>query len=209
MSSRESWVERVHRVRTSRPFVFATMLVSAVVSLVASFVLSVDAWVLAGDPSAQLACDLNSVVSCGAVGRAWQAQVFGFPNAFLGLVAEPVVITVAVASLGGVRFPAWFMRAAQVVYTAGLVFAYWLFSQSLTSIGALCPWCLLVTVSTTLVFVSLTRVNLTDGVLVLPGRVRERVLGWLDVDVDVVVLVVWFGLLALVVVGKYGSALLG
>lgn len=209
MSAGVSWLERAHRVRTSRPFTFATMLVSAVVSLVASFVLSVDALALAGDQGVQLSCDLNSVVSCGAVGRAWQAQVFGFPNAFLGLVAEPVVITVAVASLGGVRFPAWFMRSAQVVYTAGLVFAYWLFAQSMTQIGALCPWCLLVTVSTTLVFVSLTRVNVTDGVLVLPGRVRERVLGWLDADVDVLVLVVWFAALGLAVVAKYGPALLG
>ncbi|MEZ5128367.1 MAG: vitamin K epoxide reductase family protein [Micropruina glycogenica] len=53
----------------------------------------------------------------------WQASLFGFPTRFLGLVAEPVVITIAVASLGGVRFPRWFMLAAQVVYTLGVVFA--------------------------------------------------------------------------------------
>ncbi|MDD9204882.1 vitamin K epoxide reductase family protein, partial [Georgenia sp. 10Sc9-8] len=84
--------------------------------------------------------DINSAISCGAVAQAWQASLFGFPNAFLGLIAEPVVITIAVASLAVVRFPRWFMAAAQVVYLLGLVLAYWLFAQSYFVIGALCPW---------------------------------------------------------------------
>ena len=40
-------------------------------------------------------------------------------------------------------------------------------------IGALCPWCLLVTLSTTLVFTSLTHVNIRDGNLFLPARASE------------------------------------
>src|SRR5690606_26054377 len=107
--------------------------------------------------------------SCGTVGASAQASLFGFPNAFLGLVAEPVVITIAVAGLGGVRFPRWFMCAAQVVYTLGLAFAYWLFYQSMFHIGALCPWCLLVTLSTTLVFATLLHYNLREN-----NRSEER-----------------------------------
>ena len=42
----------------------------------------------------------------------------------------------------------WLMRAAQVGYTIGLLFAYWLFYQAYFKIGALCPWCLLITVTT-------------------------------------------------------------
>jgi len=162
----------VHRLRHSNRFIFTTMLISACVSLVASFVLSIDAVVLAAAPGTALSCDINATVSCGAVAEAWQARLFGFPNAFLGLVAEPVVITLAVAALGGVQFPRWFMAAAQAVYTLGVIFAYWLFSQSMFVIGALCPWCLLVTVSTTLVFVSLTHVNIRDKNLYLPRRVQ-------------------------------------
>lgn len=204
-----SLLERVHRVRSSRSFIFATMLVSACLSLVASLVLSADAVVLAADPGAQLSCDINAVVSCGTVAKAWQASVLGFPNAFLGLVAEPVVITIAVASLGGVRFPRWFMLSAQAVYTVGVVFAYWLFAQSMLAIGALCPWCLLVTISTTFVFTSLTRVNIADGHLPMPAAVRRKVTGLLEVDADVVLLVVWLGLMAVAVVTKYGSQLAG
>ncbi|MEZ5200563.1 MAG: vitamin K epoxide reductase family protein [Micropruina glycogenica] len=90
----------VRRLRQSNGWIFTTMLISALISLTASFVLSVDAVVLAADPQAALSCNINAVLSCGTVATSWQASLFGFPNAFLGLVAEPVVITIAVASLG-------------------------------------------------------------------------------------------------------------
>lgn len=203
-----SVLARAHRLRHSNRFIFTTMLLSACVSLLASFVLSVDAVRLAADPGTALACDINATISCGTVAQAWQASLFGFPNAFLGLVAEPVVITLAVASLGGVRFPRWFMASAQLVYTLGLVFAYWLFSQSMFVIGSLCPWCLLVTVSTTLVFTSLTHVNVRDDNLFLPRRVQARALAAIDADVDLFVVWTWLVLLATAIVAKYGTQLI-
>lgn len=200
---------RAHRVRHSDRYIFTTMLLSACVSLYASLVLSIDAVVLAANPEASLACDISATLSCGTVAQAWQASLFGFPNAFLGLIAEPVVITLAVASLGGVRFPRWFMAAAQAVYTLGLVFAYWLFAQSMFVIGALCPWCLLVTVSTTLVFTSLTHVNIRDDNLYLPRRLQARARSWIDADLDLFVVATWLVLLATAIVARYGTELLG
>jgi len=138
---------RLHRLRHHDVTVWVTMLIASAASLIASFVLSVDAITLAKDPDADLGCNINAVISCGTVAGSWQSTLFGFPNAFLGLVTEPVVITVAVAALGGVRFPRWFMLSAQVVYTLGLVLAYWLFEQAMFEIGALCPWCLLITLA--------------------------------------------------------------
>lgn len=201
-------IARLRRIRHSNGWIFGTMLFSALLSLTASFVLSVDALKLAGDPAASLSCNINAVLSCGAVGASWQAHLFGFPNAFLGLIAEPVVITIAVASLGGVRFPRWFMFAAQVVYTLGVIFAYWLFYQSMFNIGALCPWCLLVTVSTTLVFATLTHVNLRDGNLFLPGRVGSALARAVRADLDALLVTIWLLVLALLIVLKYGAALL-
>jgi uncharacterized membrane protein len=183
------------------------MLLSAGLSLTASFVLSIDALRLAADPNADLACNINSVLSCGTVGSSWQAHLFGFPNAYLGLVAEPVVITIAVASLGGVRFPRWFMLSAQVVYTLGVIFAYWLFYQSMFSIGALCPWCLLVTVSTTLVFTTLTHVNIRDDNLFLPPRLQASLRRAVDSDLDLMAVTIVLLALTLGVVMKYGSLL--
>ena len=198
---------RLRVLRHSNGWIFGTMLFSAFLSLIASFVLSVDAIALARDPSASLSCNINSVISCGTVGASWQAHLLGFPNAFLGLIAEPVVITIAVASLGGVRFPRWFMIAAQTVYTIGVAFAYWLLYQSMFNIGALCPWCLLVTVSTTLVFATLTHVNLRDGNLPLPARLREPLAGFVKADLDAVAVTIWLLALGLGVVLKYGDAL--
>lgn len=194
---------RFNRLRQSNRWIFATMLFSALLSLTASFVLSVDAIALAKDPRAALACNINAVLSCGTVGSSWQASLFGFPNAFLGLVAEPVVITIAVAALGGVRFPRWFMLSAQVVYTIGLVFAYWLFFQAYFVIGALCPWCLLITLSTTLVFSSLTHVNIRDGNLYLPARASTAARGFTAAGLDALVVGVWLMVIVTMVVTKY------
>jgi len=197
---------RLHRLRHSDRWIFSTMLFSAGLSLLASFTLSIDAVELARDPTATLKCDINSVISCGQVGLSWQASLFGFPNAFLGLIAEPVVITIAVASLGGVRFPRWFMASAQVVYTLGLIFAYWLFAQSMLVIHALCPWCLVITLSTTLVFWSLTHFNLREGNLFLPAGLERRALELVRSDNDVYLVAAWLVLLVALILLKYGAA---
>ncbi|MCU7725510.1 vitamin K epoxide reductase family protein [Actinoplanes sp. KI2] len=197
------------RLRHADAWIFGTMLFSASLSLLASFVLSVDAIRLAKNPNLELSCNINAVISCGTVAESWQAQLFGFPNAFLGLIAEPVVITIAVAGLCGVRFPRGFMFAAQLVYTLGVIFAYWLFYQAVVNIGALCPWCLVITVSTTLVFATLTHVNIRDDNLYLPAGVQRAAARFIDADYDVVVVTIWLLVLALIIVSKYGAALFG
>ena len=195
------------RARHSNTVIWTTMLLSSIASLWASFVLSVDAIKLAENPAVDLGCNINAAISCGTVGSAWQSSLLGFPNAFLGLIAEPVVLTIAVASLGGVQFPRWFMFAAQVVYSIGFVFAYWLFYQAMFVIGALCPWCLLVTVATTLVFFEMTHVNIRDNNLFLPRRVQAAAAAAVRANLDLILVVVWLLAVALMIVLKYGSAL--
>lgn len=181
------------------------MLVSGIIGLIAAFVLSVDAVELAANPDAVLSCNLSAKISCGTVGTSWQASVFGFPNSFLGLMAEPVVITVAVALLawgGRVRFPRWFMVTAQAVYTIGLVLAYWLFYEAYFNIGALCPWCMTVTVTTLLVWMSLTRINILEGNL---GARVQRALHTPVVvyKADIVVTVLVVAIIAGMVINGY------
>ena len=117
------------------------------------------------------------------------------------------LITVAVAALGGVRFPRWFMLSAQVVYTLGLVLAYWLFEQAMFEIGALCPWCLLVTLATTLVFFELTYVNIRDDNLLLPRRLQNALTAFVQSNLDIMLVIAWLLVLVLAVVLKYGDAL--
>jgi hypothetical protein len=54
---------RWHRLRHANAWIYGTMLVSACLSLIASFVLSVDALALAADPDASLSCNINAVIS--------------------------------------------------------------------------------------------------------------------------------------------------
>ncbi len=180
---------------------FLEMLVSSIIGLWASLVLSYDAVKLAEDPLTELSCNISSTISCATVGLSWQANLLGFPNAFLGLIAEPVVITIAIAALGGVRFPRWFMLSAQVVYSIGLLFAYWLFLQAYFVIGALCPWCMLITITTTIVFTSMTRINILEGNFG-PGT-KRRLERPLRLGLDVAGVVVILGIMGAMVLYKY------
>ena len=190
-------------------WIFASMLVGAILSLIASFVLSVEAVTLAANPDAVLTCSINAVLNCAAVGLHESAHLFGFPNAFLGLIAEPVVITVAIAGLAGVKFPRPFMFAAQNGYSIGFMFAIYLLYTSYVIIGALCPWCLLVTLTTTLVWFAITRYNIRENNLYLPKKGARRLQQFIEKDYDK--LVMW-SIIVLVIVAillKYGDGLFG
>ncbi|MBM3210029.1 vitamin K epoxide reductase family protein [Candidatus Saccharibacteria bacterium] len=188
-------------------WIFTSMLVGAILSLIASFVLSVEAIELAKNPDAELSCSISVVLNCATVAAHPSAELLGFPYSFLGLMAESVVITVAIAGLMGVVFPRKFMFAAQIGYTLGLLFAAWLFYQSMFVIGALCPWCLLVTLTTTLVWFAITRYNILADNLYLPQVWSTRLKAWVAKDYDTLLLaIVLVGALAAIIL-KYGAAL--
>lgn len=184
---------------------YIAMLISSVLSLIASLVLSIDAWKLTGNPNSKFACDINAVVSCGKVAKAWQSTLLGFPNSFIGLMTEPVVITVAIAGLGLVTFPKLFLRVAHVVYGLGLIFALWLLSQSFFVIKAFCPWCLLVTVSTVTVFSTMTRINLVENTWNLSEANYAKVMNFLDRGWGRVIYSAIYTFLAIAIILKYGN----
>jgi uncharacterized membrane protein len=196
--------EPLERLRTYRK-TYVAMLVSSILSLIASLVLSYDAIKLAANPSSKLSCDVNAVVSCGKVARSWQSHLLGFPNAFLGLMTEPVVIAVAVAGLGLVTFPRWFLRTAHVVYAAGLIFALWLLTQSFFVIKAFCPWCLLVTVSTITVFSTMTRINIMENTWSLSPELHEKFVHFLNRGWGRVAYAFIYCFLGLAIIFKYGK----
>lgn len=187
---------------------YIAMLVSSTLSLIASLVLSADAITIAKQPTVKLACDINAIVSCGKVARSWQSNLLGFPNAFLGLMSEPVVIAVAIAGLGLVAFPRWFLRTAHVFYLAGLAFAFWLLSQSFFVIKALCPWCLLVTLSTVTVFATMSRINIMENTWSLSEENHQKLVNFLDRGWGRVLYTLTYSILALAIFFKYGTKLI-
>lgn len=197
----------IERLRVYRKTYWA-MLVSSTLSLIASLVLSYDAIKLAEAPSSKLACDINAIVSCGKVAKSWQSNLLGFPNAFLGLMLEPVIITVAIAGLGLVAFPRRFLKVAHVGYGIGLAFALWLLSQSFFVIKAFCPWCLLVTASTITVFSTMSRINIMENTWGLSASRHQKLVNFLERGWGRVIYTVTYAVLILAIYFKYGQDLL-
>lgn len=194
------------KLRDNR-WIFLSMLIGSLLSLWASFNLSVEAIALVKNPDAALTCSINAVLNCAAVGNHPTSYLFGFPNSFIGMMAEPIVITVAIAGLMGIAFPRRFMFLAQIGYTLGLIFALALFYISFNIIQVLCPWCLLVTVTTILVWFAITRYNIRENNLYLPKNLQKKLHGWIEKDYDKLLMWGSIALLVALILFKYGNGI--
>lgn len=203
---KEFFTHENKRLRDNR-WIFTSMLIGATLSLIASFVLSVESLQLAKNPDAALSCSVNVVLNCATVAKHPTAEMLGFPNSFFGMIAEPIVITVAIAGLAGIRFPRGFMVAAQIGYSIGLIYALVLFGISFFVIQALCPWCLLVTLTTLLVWFALTRYNIRENNLFLPDKLQKKLERFIDRDYDKLVMFSLIVLLTGAILVKYGDGL--
>lgn len=123
------------------------LIIGGIAGLIASFVLTWDKMEFLKNPNFIPNCNLDPVLSCGTVMVTKQANAFGIPNPWLGLAGFAVVITIGVGILAGAKFKRWFWIGLEVGLGLGLLFAFWLLQQSIYSINALCPYCLLVDVA--------------------------------------------------------------
>jgi uncharacterized membrane protein len=193
--------------RHSNRRIFGTMLAAALISLLAAFVLAVDAIKLAENPSTALSCNINAILNCGTVALSWQASAFGFPNVFLGLMFEPMVITMAFIGISGMKLPRWLALTEQVIYGFATLFAIWLFAQSMFVIGAMCPWCLSITYMTPLIFLTLLHYNIREDNIWRSGVARERARKFVRNHYDLYAFVGWVVLITAMLVVKYGPQL--
>ena len=193
--------------KSYRKTTFGLMLAGGIAALVAAFTLTVEKFHLYEDPNAVLSCSINVVLNCSTVMQSWQSHVFGFPNMLIGLVAFPVLITIATLGLSGVKFPRWFLIAASVALFLGTLFAYWLFFQSLYAIQVLCPWCLIVTTSMTIMFSSFLHFNLKEGTFNLKDSLNKPIQRFLTGGYHQMVVLSWIALMVVLVILKFGDAL--
>ncbi|WP_229834071.1 vitamin K epoxide reductase family protein [Streptomyces xantholiticus] len=152
---------------------FAWMLVTTgTAGLLAAWVITIDKFKLLEDPGFTPGCSLNPVVSCGNIMKSEQAVVFGFPNPMLGLVTYGMVIAIGMALLAGARYRRWFWLGLNAGTGFGVVFCTWLQYQSLYEINALCLWCSLAWVATTIMLWYVTSHNVRNGILPAPAALR-------------------------------------
>lgn len=199
--------KKTSQTERSDKWLFGTMLAFGIVGLIASFVLAVEEFHLLKDPTTTLSCSFNLVLNCSTVMQTWQATVFGFPNMFIGLMAFPVVMIVATLGLARVQLPRWFYLYANLGYLLGAVFAYWLFFNSLYDIQVLCPWCLIVTFSTTLLLATITSYNLRENNFNFSKSVKRNVQDYLAKDFHKLIVASWIVLMIVLVVLQFGDAL--
>lgn len=190
-------------------WIFGSVLVGSLLGLLASFVLSQEALQLASNPNAVFSCSVNLVLNCATVAKHASSHILGFPNSFLGMMTLPIMATIAVAGLAGVKFPRWFMRATLVGALLGLLFASWMFYESYFVIQALCPWCLLTDVSMLVVFFAIARYNTREGYLCAKGKLADYAKVCVDKNYDILSLVVIIVLIVVAIILKYGTALFG
>ena len=193
---------------TPHQSLFMIMLVFGITGLIASFVLSVEEIHLLKHPDAVLSCSFNLVLNCAAVMQTWQATAFGFPNMFIGLMGFPIVIAIALLGLSRVAFPRWFAMGMELGLIFWTGFAYWLFFNSVYVIQVLCPWCLIVTFSMTMLSAAITRYNLKENTFGQSNRLHKKVVQFLEKDYDKVIVAGWIVVLIAVVITKFGDSLI-
>lgn len=177
----------------AQPSGFALWLLgTALVGAFASFLLLYERVKLWNNPDHVTSCDVNPWVSCGEVMQSWQAATFGFPNIFIGVVAFPLLIAVAVSLLAaGGRMPTWYYYGLQ----AGALFAFgfitWLWYSAVYDIGVLCPYCMIVWAAVIPFFVVTTARNIVHGVIPASEGLKKVARDWWWVVVVVLYLVVF------------------
>ncbi|BDR53331.1 membrane protein [Bombiscardovia nodaiensis] len=195
---------------------YVVALLASAVALFVSFALSAQTLQLARHPLSKLSCDINATISCTTVAQSWQSEILHFgdlsiPNAFLGIAAESVFVTIAVIGLARVRLPAWFARLTWLGSLLALLYAYWLLSQSLFVIKALCPWCLGLMFSTTIQFMAISHASVSvQGLPKADGPfagLRSPLNRYYRLHFDLMLDAIWIVALVVLIVVSEGPAL--
>lgn len=131
----------------STKFTGLVLLVSGLLGLAPSFILAIEKYWLLTNPFYSPSCTLGETLSCVPVMTSWQAEVFGFPNPYIGIAGFAIVAATGGALLGGARLSSWYWAGLQTGVMLGALFVGWLMYQSLVNIQALCPYCMLVWVA--------------------------------------------------------------
>ncbi len=185
-----------------------TLVVFSALALAASFVLSVEKVHLLQNPDASLSCNFNLILNCASVMKTSEASLFwGVPNSFWGVVGFTAALTLSILLLAGVKFPKWILRIIQTGYLLAWIFALGLFFTSVYVIQVLCPWCLLVTTSMTLIFFAFLHYSLRQNVFNLSKSTNHKAQQLLDKDYDKLLAAAIMVMLIILVFAKFGNSL--
>ena len=134
-------------------------LVLGLLGTVLASIIIIEKIALAENPNHITSCSFNPIVSCSPVMQSEQATAFfGIPNPIFGLIGFAVIAALSFFSIF-VKLPRFIWVINSIGMALALTFCFWLATQALYSIGALCLYCCGVWVVTSILFwLSLRRV---------------------------------------------------
>ncbi len=179
------------------------LIVAGLVGLTASFFLTLDKIKLLQNPAFKPACDLNPIISCGAVMKTSQASTFGVPNSVFGLMAFSALITFSVILLAGATLKRWIWLCVQAAATAGILVMHYLFFEDVFRIHAICPWCFSVWMVTIPAFFGITIYNIRAGNF-RAGKtsLASKAMKWIDRHSNDI-LVLWYLIIFVILLAKF------
>jgi len=89
---------------------------------------------------AELLCAIDATIDCAPAMALWQAQILGFPNAYLGIFAFATALAVSMGFLAGAS-ARWLRLSLLVGTSLGQLLIFFLMYTTFSSLPALCPWC--------------------------------------------------------------------
>lgn len=136
------------------------LIVCGIIGMLAASILTIEKINIAKDASYKTSCSINPVFSCNNVISSPEGSAFGFPNPFIGIAGFALVLGVGAMLLaGGEVKNKLYWRLFQAGPTLGLLFCIWLMSETLYDIGALCLYCMVTWLVTSVIFFTSTAYN--------------------------------------------------
>jgi uncharacterized membrane protein len=182
-----------------------TFIIAGIFGLFASIALLIERVRSLQNPTRSLSCDFSPFVSCGPLFDRWQASIFGFPNPILGVAGFVVPIVVGAGILAGAKFKRWFWGCLTFGLGLAWIFVTWLFTQSVYNIGVLCPYCLVVWISTIPMWWSVVFTTIKSGIW---GSSALDLLDTRRVPLLPLVIILNYGLIASLIMLEMGDRIL-
>src|SRR5690606_4207696 len=98
------------------------LIVGGILGLFAAATLTIEKIAVLEDPSHELSCSINQVLSCGSRMIYKQASAFQFPYPLIGIAAFSFVVTIGAGLLAGAKYKRWFWLGLQAGTIFGVVF---------------------------------------------------------------------------------------